>query len=298
MRLARALIKAPGRHLFAVGDDWQSINRFAGADLSAMTSFEEWFGHGHILRLERTFRCPQSLCDVAGGFVQANPSQLKKRVASDTPSIGPAVRAVEVANEDQIKGALLRLWQQIHQDLAAGKLAPSRGNKVSIFLLGRYRRDDCYLPSWAQLSDRIDVRFQTVHGSKGLEADYVFLPRLVSGYYSFPSTIADDPVLLLALPAGDDFPFAEERRLFYVALTRARRGVTLVTIQHQHSPFLTELRRTRGLEVATIEGEASRTIPCPDPKCDGSLVPRKSRYGPFLGCTNYPRCEQKAKLKR
>jgi DNA helicase-4 len=298
VRLARALVNAPGRHLFAVGDDWQSINRFAGADLSAMTSFEAWFGDGHVLRLERTFRCPQALCDVAGKFVQANPVQLKKRVVSQTPANGPAVRAIEVANEDQVKGALLKLWQEIHQDLVAGRLAPSQGNKVSIYLLGRYRRDECYLPNWAHLSDRLDVRFQTVHGSKGLEADYVFLPRLVSGYYSFPSTITDDPVLLLALPAGDDFPFAEERRLFYVALTRARRNVTLMTIQHQHSLFLAELRKTMNLEVTNLEGESSRSTPCSDPKCNGTLIPRRGRYGMFLGCTNYPRCKETARISR
>lgn len=298
VRLARALVKARGRHLFAVGDDWQSINRFAGADLSAMTRFEEWFGKGHVLRLERTFRCPQALCDIAGQFIQANPSQLKKRVVSATPPMGPTVRAMEVEDDERIKDALLRLWQGIHQDLTEGKVAPSKGDKVSIYLLGRYRRDRSYLPNWAHLSDRLDVQFQTVHGSKGLEADYVFLPRLVSGYYSFPSTIVDDPVLLLALPAGDEYPFAEERRLFYVALTRARRGVTLLTLRRKHSPFLVELRRVASLAVTDVEGEASKSVPCPDPACDGSLIPRKGPYGPFLGCTNYPRCREKQKLAR
>lgn len=295
VRLARALVNSSGRHLFAVGDDWQSINRFAGADLSAMTSFEAWFGDGHVLRLERTFRCPQALCDIAGKFVQANPVQLKKRVESQTPASGPAVRAIEVADEDQVKGALLRLWEEIYQDLSTGKIAPGKNNKVSIYLLGRYRRDECYLPNWAHLSNRLDVRFQTVHGSKGLEADYVFLPRLVSGYYSFPSTITDDPVLLLALPAGDDFPFAEERRLFYVALTRARRNVTLVTQHHKHSPFLVELRKVASIEVTSLDGEVSDSIPCPSPKCQGSLIPRYGKYGPFLSCSNFPACKEKGK---
>lgn len=297
VRLARALVNTPGRHLFAVGDDWQSINRFAGADLSAMTSFEDWFGNGHVLRLEQTFRCPQALCDVAGSFVQANPSQLKKRVVSKTPAIGPAVRAVEVAEETRIKGALLALWQAIYDHVATGKIPTGRNNKVSIFLLGRYRRDEGYMPNWGHLADHLDIQFQTIHGSKGLEADYIFLPRMVSGYYSFPSTIADDPVLLLALPAGDEFPFAEERRLFYVALTRARRGVTLMTIQHQHSPFLVELVKTRGLEITDVDGEVVASNPCPNPNCSGSLIPRTSRYGPFLRCSNFPRCKEKVDLR-
>lgn len=292
VRLARALVNTPGRHLFAVGDDWQSINRFAGADLSAMTSFEEWFGDGHVLRLEQTFRCPQALCDVAGSFVQANPTQLKKRVVSHTRAVGPAVRAVEVAEESRIKGALLTLWQEIYDVVATGKIPTGRNNKVSIFLLGRYRRDEGYMPNWGHLADRLNIRFQTVHGSKGLEADYIFLPRMVSGYYSFPSTIADDPVLLLALPAGDEFPFAEERRLFYVALTRARRGVTMMTVQHQHSPFLVELVKTKGLEVTGVGGEVLDTNLCPDSGCGGSMVPRTGPHGRFFGCTNYPRCRK------
>jgi len=298
VRLARALVKSSGRHLFAVGDDWQSINRFAGADLSAMTSFEEWFGNGHVLRLERTFRCPQALCDIAGTFVQANPAQLKKRVMSKTPPSGPAVRAIEVADEDRVKSALLTLWQEIHQNIGSGEIATSAGGKVSVYLLGRYRRDERYLPDWTHLSDRLDVRFRTVHGSKGLEADYVFLPHLVSGYYSFPSTIADDPVLLLALPTGDEFPFAEERRLLYVALTRARRSVTLMTVRHQHSSFLVELAKTMKIDITNIEGEAGRSTPCPDSTCNGSLVPRTGRFGRFLGCTNYPRCKTTAQIRR
>ncbi|MHB0667120.1 UvrD-helicase domain-containing protein [Roseomonas mucosa] len=91
-RLCRALVQQPGRHLFAVGDDWQSINRFAGADVSVMTGFREWFGHGQVLRLEQTFRCPQELCDVSSRFVSKNPAQIPKRVWSATPSQGPVLQ--------------------------------------------------------------------------------------------------------------------------------------------------------------------------------------------------------------
>jgi DNA helicase IV len=295
-RLARALVQKPGHHLFAVGDDWQSINRFAGADLSVMTDFEKWFGKGHTLRLERTFRCPQSICDISSRFVQVNPAQLKKKVVSTTPAIGPAIQAVEVATDDHIAGALLTLWQRISQAIASGEIPRGKNGKVSIYVLGRYQRDRAFLPNWTSLSKDIEVEFHTVHGSKGLEADYVFLPRLVADYYSFPSTIEDDPVLQLAKPSGDEYPFAEERRLFYVALTRARRGITILTLQHRHSPFLVELTKTMRLEVTNLDGEPGRTTPCPDPKCNGSLVPRKGKYGMFLGCTNYPTCQKKAKI--
>ena len=77
--LVRALMKTPNTYLYAVGDDWQSINRFAGSDLSVMTSFDDWFGASSTIWLDRTFRSPQSLCDIAGGFVMKNPAQISKK---------------------------------------------------------------------------------------------------------------------------------------------------------------------------------------------------------------------------
>lgn len=68
-------------------------------------------------------------------------------------------------------------------------------------------------------------------------ADHVLIPRMTSETLGFPGKVADDPVLHLAMPGGDSFEYAEERRLFYVALTRARTSVTLfTTISHKESP--------------------------------------------------------------
>src|SRR5690606_789528 len=94
-RLCRALVQKPGRYFFAVGDDWQSINRFAGADVSVMTRFNEWFGKSQVLKLEQTFRCPQALCDVSSVFVSKNPSQIAKRVRSVAPEVGPVLQAFQ-----------------------------------------------------------------------------------------------------------------------------------------------------------------------------------------------------------
>lgn len=106
--------------------------------------------------------------------------------------------------------------------------------------------------------------------------------------------MADDPVLRLAMPAREPFPFAEERRLFYVALTRARRSVTLITVRNRVSPFLAELRKDQGLSIVDADGRRLSVITCPI--CgDGTMVPRFSQYSRFCGCSNYPKRRQTMK---
>lgn len=299
-RMVRALVKQPGRCLFAVGDDWQSINRFAGADMSVMTKFEEWFGKGPILKLERTFRCPQALCDVSSKFVQKNPVQLRKKVVSGTAQLGPVIRAIQVQDESRISTALRTQLETLRKEVMSGAIPTGKNGKVTVYVLGRYRRDKDYISQGGHVSDHLTVEFHTVHGSKGLEADYVFLPRLTAGSYGFPSNIEDDPVMRLAMPAGDGYLHAEERRLFYVALTRARRGVFLVTLQNRHSPFLVELVKDHKVEVVGLDDEPVIALPCPRRGCAGSLIPKKSRQGGrrFLGCSTYPACEETARMPR
>lgn len=254
-----------------------------------MTGFEEWFGKAQILRLERTFRCPQSLCDVSSRLVQENPNQLRKSVASEAAEYAPTVRIIEVASDNHIASAVHSHLAELHAGLVAGSVPPGKNGKVSVFVLGRYRRDEAYVPRCDKLADRLDVRFSTIHGSKGLEADYVVLSRVASGSGAFPSTRRDDPVLQLAMPAGDDYPHAEERRLFYVALTRARRAVLLVAVKNRLSSFLVELVRDHGLKPVAVDGEPTFVQICP--KCGkGTMVPRRGPHGDFLGCSRFPAC--------
>lgn len=293
-RLCRALVSRPGRYLFAVGDDWQSINRFAGADVSVMTGFREWMGHGQVLKLEQTFRCPQALCDASSRFIGRNPAQITKEVRSAAPAMGPVLRAFQMTRRDEVQDGVRQYLARLHQQLSSGAVPQGRNGRVTVFILGRYRADRSAVPpDWkTAFGSTMDVEFLTVHRSKGREADYVILPGMVNR--SFPSLRSDDPVLSLAMPDGDTYPLSEERRLFYVALTRARRSVAMFTLQGKHSPFLDELVKDGAVEVTAISGEAIHEERCPVCKV-GVFVDRNGPHGAFRSCSSYPLCHSKPK---
>lgn len=317
-RLCRALVSQPNRFLFAVGDDWQSINRFAGADVSVMTGFKPWYGHGQVLRLETTFRCPQAICDVSSRFVSKNPAQFKKNVNSVTAPIGPAFQAIQVEHRNKVAQAVDKYVERIYQQICEGSVPLGRGGKVNVFVLGRYKLDAKFLAAdWQQrFGDRMAFRFKTVHTSKGDEADYVILPGMVMR--GFPNVKVDDPLFSLVMPQGDTFPSSEERRLFYVALTRARRSVAMFTVAGRRSSFLQELIDEGVVAPTDDNGQAikaerkpDKTLPVPaparppakakGPACPGckvgELIWRPGPYGKFLSCSTFPKCKYKPPKK-
>jgi DNA helicase-4 len=123
------------------------------------------------------------------------------------------------------------------------------------------------------------MSFTTAHKSKGLQADYVFILNNKKSRMGFPSKIQDAPLLDLLLESCDDYPFAEERRLFYVALTRAKKKAILLTVKDRESVFAMELRTRYAEELKRERFEC--------PLCGGRLVKRTGRYGDFFGCSNY-----------
>lgn len=289
-RLVKALTNKPDTCLFAVGDDWQSINRFAGADLGVMTRFSDLFGPARTLRLETTFRCPQSLCDISSQFIQKNPAQLRKAVRSIKSDVSEPVQIVKVDDERQIGAAVLAQLEAIGKDAAA------TGQRQKVYVLGRYRKDRSYLPQ-SFFHPSLSVEFLTAHSSKGLECDHVIVPRMTSETMGFPSRIEDDPVMSLAMPNSDGFEFSEERRLFYVALTRAKSSVRLITLTKRESPFVVELIKAHNMPVSDLSGKARSEELCPE--CGkGFLTAKKGKYGPFHGCSSFPTCRYTRKADR
>lgn len=284
-RLLQALVAGTGdSRIFAVGDDWQSIYRFAGSDISVMTSFADHFGHTHRTDLDRTFRYDHRLLEVSTRFILKNPHQLRKQVTARGGLGGPVVTVLSYADS-----RTLPLGEAL-QDI---RLRKGGNHGTSVLLLGRYNH--LMMPEdLAQLrSDHSDLQldYRTVHSAKGLEADFVVVLGLTARPpYSFPSEIEDDPVLELVLPAEAGFHHAEERRLFYVAVTRARKHVYLISERPTVSAFVAELRGPAYRGMVEFRAPSDAPQSCCERCGSPDLVPRTGPHGPFLGCGFYPYC--------
>ena len=293
-RLIKAMLdQNPDCKMFAVGDDWQAIYRFAGSDISVMTGFAEEFGRTAKSRLERTFRSNQGISDVAAGFVSRNPAQEQKRVRAANPVTSGVVQVVNYFTSEEVESFILRQLRE----LSGGD------NPATVYILARYRnlKPRC-LPQWQEQFDGVlDIKFSTVHSAKGQEADYVFVLGMNAGQYGFPSEMEDDPVLQLVMPRKEEYEHAEERRLFYVALTRARRKVFLLANKRSRSCFVDEILVNHPQNVyendVGTDGALGRLVTFPNcPACSGLLVGRDSEHGEFLGCSNYPKCKYKKNI--
>lgn len=360
---AQLLLALKAQHndarIFAVGDDWQSIYRFSGSDLHLMRHFREVFG-GHfagkdgihaVVDLGRTFRSVDKIALPARDFVLKNPMQIKKEVVPARSADGTCFSVIHYRRR-QVDHALKSALNALS--------SLTSGGEATILLLGRYNFQKP--KSLNQIRSgylNLSIRFMTVHGSKGLEADHVVILGAAAGRLGFPSEIVDDPLLDLVLPEPENFDHAEERRLFYVALTRAKKSVTIMADRDEPSAFVKEVMETAAFGVVSDDREETPQAKCsecggrmvpgsaksrrpylvcehrrlcghtspscnacgqdapmrtgtdPDmlrcscgeefPACpgcrDGWLVKRYGRYGEFLGCVNFPKCEGKGKVK-
>jgi Superfamily I DNA and RNA helicases len=235
-RLLKALLaQKEDAVLFAVGDDWQSIYRFTGSDINITRRFSALFGATAVTTLDLTFRFNNQIGDVASTFIRQNPEQIPKEIRSVTTVNSPTISLIDSSKPEQgLERALTSIVQQ--------ELAPS-DKKITVAVLARFNFMLDNIP-FAQLGKQypqLDIQFMSVHASKGKEADHVIVLGLNKGKYGFPSQKETDPVLALLLPEQEKYPYAEERRLFYVALTRAKNRVYLVYNSHDASPFIDEL---------------------------------------------------------
>ncbi|MED3798631.1 UvrD-helicase domain-containing protein [Lysinibacillus capsici] len=298
-RLVKAIKDKTKAKVMAVGDDWQSIYRFAGSDLELFIQFEEYFGYTKLLKIEQTYRNSQELINVAAKFVKKNPKQFNKEPKSAKSLLQP----IKIYGYDKdILTAFIKAIDDIVQNF---------GENAEIMILGRNTLDLKYL-----IEKDIDKRFiysssanaiscsynkypnvkfsfSTVHRSKGLEGENVIIINLVNHLIGFPNKISDDPVLSYVLTNADQFPYSEERRLFYVALTRTKNYTYLIPPQSGTSVFVEELIKEHNIKFNLITGESQVRDNPNCPKCStGKLVLKQNQSDKrkFVGCSNYPGC--------
>lgn len=270
----------PLTKLYCVGDDWQSIFRFAGSDMALFYDFEKYFGYTEICKIETTYRFHQPLIDKSSAFVMKNPAQKEKTIK--TPAGDQKKTHLNFVKCVSDNDGVLKCVEEIVKSIPLNE---------TILLLGRYNYDVLSVGFKGKIDhsdNRIIVRiagrdifFLSIHSAKGLEADHVILVNCNQGAYGFPSLIEDDPILDFVLSRSEQYPFAEERRLFYVAMTRAKKRMFILYDQDRPSPFISEF---------LLKLEIGSHL-CP--KClEGRIIPIKEgvssngvRYRSFT-CTN------------
>ena len=248
-----ALKKAnPAAKLYAVGDDWQSVYRFNGSDVSIITKFREYFDATAINQILQTYRFNTEILEVSSSFIQKNPAQLRKKLSSPIDSPLPAFQLIPIQYKGMKKPeADQNRLEAIEKVLK--EISTSNNINSNIFIIGRYQHNrPMDLPILQKKYPNLRLSFHTAHGSKGLTCDYAILLNLDSGLFGFPSEVADDAVLDQLLQDSGSYENAEERRLFYVAITRARHKVFLMYNQRSPSKFITELKTEYDFEESRL----------------------------------------------
>ena len=266
--------------IMAVGDDWQSIYAFSGSVLPLFTQFCNVVGYGCELKITHTYRNAQEIINIAGNFIQKNSNQIKKALISPKRINNPVfIHTYDDSyslNKPTEKGGVFynigfALNEIIGQIIKFNSIE-KKSQIPSILLIGRYGFDARNMCKSNQFSydeksgnvfsskygSKVKLSFMTAHSSKGLSAENVIIINAKDNTYGFPSKVEDDPILKLVVSHDDTYNYAEERRLFYVALTRTKNRVFIITPKNRPSEFIKELlNEPHNYPNLTLTGELS-----------------------------------------
>ena len=251
--------------IIAVGDDWQSIYRFTGCSLENFINFDRVFHHSEMVYIENTYRNSKELLKLTSDFVTKNPFQIKKKLKSS------------VVNTKPVK---IYYYKESYKEVIGEVLKSIKSKDVLILARNNKDVDDC-----KKFLNNFKIKVMTVHKSKGLESDNVIIINLEDSPMGFPNKIVGDPILKYVLPNEENFLYAEERRLFYVALTRTKNNVYLLVKKNNPSIFVKEIIQNSFNYVDIVND----VLVCPF--CGKELIRRTGKYGIFYGCKGYPKCK-------
>jgi|TARA_Y100000294_G_scaffold47120_1_gene43953 DNA helicase-4 len=281
--------------IMCVGDDWQSIYAFNGSDIKYTFDFEKIFGKAARVDLDKSFRFTQPILDVSSRFIQKNPFQLKKNIISRPSKIKKTIEIMGIDPGQQ--NHLLEVYAEINS------LRPN-DKKWDVLLLGRYNRianKNGIFPAIPEdhkmKFKKLNFKFLTIHKSKGLGADAVVVLNLEAGKYGFPGYIENDPIMNLVRPGEQDFKNAEERRVLYVALTRAKQKVILCANNYFPSEFIEELKTYPEVTYDEKSIINKALLSCPSCTKGKLYLKRPKRINGYAWrCSLEPHCKGEAKF--
>ena len=220
----KKLIKLSNSNFFAVGDDFQSIYKFTGSNINVITNFKKYFPVSKIIKLKKTYRNSNELVKIAGKFIMKNPFQVKKKLKSSKKIKNP-VHIIYYYNLNE------SMQNIINED---------KINKL--FILSRNNKD----------LENIDIKGinykkMSVHKSKGLQEDYIFLINVNNLSNGFPNKFANHYILNYVNNYKERYLYEEERRLFYVAITRCIKRVYIFVPYNMESCFIKEIKHYKNV---------------------------------------------------
>ena len=234
--LIKAILDKTGARLMVVGDDFQSIYRFTGCDLDVFVNFQNYFNDSKIMKIETTYRNSQELITSAGLFIMKNKQQIKKNLKSDK-HIKKPIKIVYYNNATKSFKNLLTYLNKLNKN---NILVIGRNNKdIYKYIDKDFKYDETQLKYLNHLN--MSLRYLTAHTSKGLEEDDTIIINMEDSLLGFPSQIEDSKVLRFVSNKTNTIKYDEERRLFYVALTRTKNNVYLLVPKNNPSMFIQEL---------------------------------------------------------
>jgi DNA helicase IV len=292
-------------NLFCVGDDWQAIYRFSGCELKFVTEFKKEFANDQGLNcsetlLDYTFRFNDKIQHTSSTFVTENKKQKEKKIKTIHFSNRPKVNIV-LKGSQYTEDILFKILTKISK-------RKDTNEETTVLILSRYNyyknlkesktEIDNYFKQDISKKFGIKISFSSIHAAKGAEADYVVLIDVKSGFKAFPSERESDEIIEMMLPKEENsISHAEERRLMYVALTRAKKEMWIEADINDLSPFIEELKqdkfKTRVLNLTNFQdkyGILKKKVKCPVCKI-GNIIERTNTNGEiFYACNNYPTC--------
>lgn len=281
-----------GSVVTVVGDDWQAINQFAGSDVEIIKQFSNHYGFTETIMLDNTFRFDNNVSKIATNFILKNKTQITKEIIpfnkNDKPSI--FLHWYDESDKDYLDKTITHIT---NKHVTSNKTLMILGRNKYAYpenindIIKKYK-SNFFIPK-----DKVTkkgIRKLTAHKSKGLEDDFVILTGLKESIIGFPTKILNDPILNIVLNSSDQIEYAEERRLFYVALTRVKKELHLVVEQNSPSSFVLELLKDFPKDIIQINERSCIDVACP--KCiSGFQKIKKANNSEFITCTNYPKCD-------